>query len=130
MQISPLTKAIGYMLDHWAGLTRFLDDGRLEPDTNIVEPPIRPIAIGKISLFRGDDGGGETWSIETWAIETWAILSTLLNTVKLDGVDPQTWLTDVLERIVSGSTTNDRLRELLAWNWKAEREAQASKAAA
>jgi len=120
-QISPLTKAIGYMLDHWAGLTRFLDDGRLEPDTNIVERPIRPIAIGKKnSLFCGDDGGGETW----------AILSTLLNTAKLNGVDPETWLTDVLERIVSGSTTNDRLQELLAWNWKAEREAQASKAAA
>lgn len=79
------------------------------------------MAIGKKnSLFCGDDGGGETW----------AILSTLLNTAKLNGVDPETWLTNVLERIVSGSTTNDRLRELLAWNWKAAREEQAAKAAA
>jgi transposase len=70
-QISPLTKAIGYMLDHWVGLTRFLADGRLEPDTNIVERPIRPIAIGRRnSLFAGDEGGGATW----------AVLSTLLNT--------------------------------------------------
>jgi transposase len=116
-QISPLTKAIGYMLDHWVGLTRFLADGRLEPDTNIVERPIRPIAIGRRnSLFAGDEGGGETW----------AVLSTLLNTAKLNGLDPETWLTDVLERIVSGSTTNDRLRELLAWSWKAAREAKAA----
>jgi transposase len=112
-QISTLTKAINYTLGHWVGLTRFLDDGRLEPDTNIVERPIRPIAIGRRnSLFCGDEGGGETWTI----------LSTLVNTAKLNGVDPETWLTDVLERMVSGRTTNDRLSELLAWNWKAERE--------
>ena len=79
------------------------------------------MAIGKRnSLFCGDDGGGETW----------AILSTLLTTAKLNGVDPETWLTNVLERIGSGRTTNDRLRELLAWNWKAAREEQAAKAAA
>jgi transposase len=112
-QISPLTKAVGYMLDHWSGLTRFVDDGRIEPDTNIVERPIRSIAIGKRnSLFAGDEGGGKTW----------AILSTLIHTAKLNGLDPETWLTDVLERIVSGVTTNDRLAELLAWNWKAARQ--------
>ena len=49
-QISPLTKAINYMPDHWSGLTRFLDDGRVEPDTNTVERPIRSIAIGKKGL--------------------------------------------------------------------------------
>lgn len=71
-----LTKAIDYTLGHWAGLTRFLDDGRLKPDTNIVERPIRPIALGrKNSLFSGDEGGAETW----------AILSTLINTAKLQG---------------------------------------------
>ena len=112
-QISPLTKAVGYMLDHWNGLTRFIDDGRVEPDTNIVERPIRSIAIGKRnSLFVGDEGRGKTW----------AILSTLIHTARLNGLDPETWLTDVLERIVSGATTNDRLAELLAWNWKAARQ--------
>src|SRR5271157_857493 len=106
---STLIKAIDYMLGRWEGLTAFLDDGRLEPDTNTVERSIRPIAIGKKnSLFSGDEGGGETW----------AILSSLLNTAKLNGLDPETYLTDVLERMVSGRTTNDRLHELLAWNWK------------
>jgi transposase len=112
-QIAPLTKAINYMLAHWSGLTRFLDDGRIEPDTNIVERPIRFIAIGKKnSLFCGDEGGGRTW----------AILSTLLQTARLNEVDPEVWLVDVLERVVSCETTNDRLAELLAWNWKAARE--------
>ncbi len=112
-QISPLTKAINYTLSHWSGLTRFLDDGRIEPDTNIVERPIRSIAIGKRnSLFAGDNGGAETW----------AILSSLIQTAKLNGVDPETWLADVLERMVSGATTNNQLAELLAWNWKAARE--------
>ena len=60
-QISPLTKAIRYVLDPWSGVTSFLDDGRIEPDTNIVERPIRSIAIGKKnSLFCGDpDSDGE-----------------------------------------------------------------------
>ena len=99
---STLIKAIDYMLERWEGLTAFLDDGRLEPDTNTVERSIRPIAIGKKnSLFSGDEGGGETW----------AILSSLLNTAKLNGVDPEAYLTDVLERMVSGRTTNDRLHE-------------------
>jgi transposase len=117
---STLIKAIDYMLERWAGLTAFLDDGRLEPDTNTVERSIRPIAIGKKnSLFSGDEGGGETW----------AILSSLLNTARLNGVDPETYLVDVLERMVSGRTTNDRLHELLAWNWKAAREAEGRAAA-
>ena len=120
-RISTLTKAIDYALGHWTGLTRFLDDGRLEPDTNAVERPIRPIALGrKNSLFSGNEGGGESW----------AILSTLVNTAKLNGLDPETYLTDVLERMVSGRTTNDRLHELLAWNWKPQSQTRAVKAAA
>lgn len=55
------------------------------------------------------EGGGETW----------AILSSLLNTARLNGVDPEAYLVDVLERMVSGRTTNDRLHELLAWNLEA-----------
>lgn len=118
---SPLTAAIDYTLNHWAGLTLFLEDGRLEPDTNIVERSIRPVAIGrKNALFCGDEGGGETW----------AILASLLTTAKLNGLDPETWLTDVLERIVSGRTKNDHLHELLAWNWKATREMETNKVAA
>jgi transposase len=112
---STLVGAIDYALERWAGLTLFLEDGRLEPDTNIVERSIRQISIGrKNSLFCGNEGGGETW----------AILASLLNTCKLHGVDPETYLTDVLERMVSGATKNNRLDELLVWNWKAAREAE------
>jgi transposase len=112
---STLIKAIDYMLERWDGLTAFLDDGRLEPDTNTVERSIRPIGIGKKnSLFSGDEGGGETW----------AILASLLNTAKLNGVDPEAYLADVLERMVSGATKSNQLRELLVWNWKAAREAE------
>lgn len=90
-QKSTLAKAVDYPLGHWGGLPRFLDDGRIEPDTNIVERPITPIALGrKNSLFSGDEGGAETW----------AILSTLINAAKLQGIDPEIWLTDVLERVV------------------------------
>ena len=60
---STLIKAIDYMLERWEGLTAFLDDGRLEPDTNTLERSIRPIAPKKNSLFSGDEGGGETWAI-------------------------------------------------------------------
>ena len=75
----------------------------------------RAISIGKKnSLFCGNEGGGETW----------AILASLLNTCKLHGVDPEIYLTDVLERMVSGATKNNRLHELLVWNWKAAREAE------
>jgi len=66
----------------------------------------------KNSLFAGSEGGAESW----------AILGSLVTTAKLNSLDPQTYLTDVLERIVSGRTKNHQLHELLAWNWKAARE--------
>jgi transposase len=117
---SPLAEAINYTLGHWDGLTVFLTDGRVEVDTNTVERSMRPIALGrKNSLFSGSEGGAESW----------AILASLLNTAKLNGLDPQTYLCDVLERIVSGRTKSHQLHELLAWNWKAAREA-AGRAAA
>ena len=120
-KVSSLHSAINYTLTHWSGLIMFLDDGRLEPDTNTVERNIRPIGIGRRnSLFCGDAGGGETW----------AIISSLLNTAKLNCLDPEIWLTDVLERIVSGRTKSHQLHELLAWNWKAAREAEAKTALA
>lgn len=98
-----------------AGLTRFLGDGRLEADNNTVERTMRPIALGhRNHLFAGDDGGAETW----------AILASLLNTAKLNEIDPFVWLSDVLEQIVSGQTKANDLDRLLAWNWKADRAAQ------
>jgi hypothetical protein len=59
------------------------------------------------SLFAGNDGGAESW----------AILASLLQTAKLNGLDPYTWLNDVLTRIVSGEVRNNELDQLLAWNW-------------
>lgn len=109
---SELAKAIRYALRHWAGLILFLDDGRLELDTNTVERAIRPIALGrKNALFAGSDAGGKHW----------AIIASLLQTAKLNEVDPLAWLTDVLERVVSGRTRQNQLATLLPWNWKAAR---------
>ncbi|CAH2605725.1 transposase (plasmid) [Rhodovastum atsumiense] len=72
------------------------------------------------SLFAGSERGGRTW----------AILTSLLNTCRLNDVDPLTWLTDVLARIVSGRTKSHQLHELLAWNWKAARMPQSLQEAA
>lgn len=109
---SALAKAIRYTLKHWTGLNAFLDDGTIEVDSNIVERSIKPVALTrKNSMFVGNVRGGETF----------AILASLINSAKLNGLDPYTWLADVLERVVSGSTTINRLDTLLPWNWKAER---------
>ena len=92
------------------GLILFLDDGRLELDTNTVERAMRPVALGrKNALFAGSDSGGRHW----------AIVATLIQTAKLNDVDPLAWLTDVLERIVAGTTKTHELHTLLPWNWKA-----------
>jgi transposase len=109
---SGLAEAIRYALRHWQGLVLFLEDGRLELDTNTVERAIRPIALGrKNSLFAGSDGGARHW----------AIVASLVATAKLNGVEPLAWLTDVLERMVSGRTKAHELEHLLPWAWKAER---------
>ncbi|MCW3477933.1 IS66 family transposase, partial [Limobrevibacterium gyesilva] len=113
---SSLAKAIRYTLNHWAGLTVFLADGRVEAGNNTVERSIRPIPLGrKNALFAGSHRGGERW----------AVLASLINTAKLHGIDPQTYLADVLERIVSGRTKANALRALLPWIWKIERVAPA-----
>jgi transposase len=118
---SPLAKAIRYTLRHWDGLTVFLADGRVEVDSNSIERNMRPIALGRRShLFAGSERGARAW----------ACLASLLNTCKLNDVDPQTWLADVLERIVSGRTKNHQLHALLPWEWKAARAAEDMKAAA
>ena len=94
----------------------FLDDGRVELDTNSIERAIRPIALGrKNALFAGSDGGAHHW----------AVVASLVATAKLNGVEPLAWLTDVLERMVSGRTKAHELQGLLPWAWKAERLAVA-----
>ena len=102
-------EVIRYVLNHREGLTRFLDDGRLELDTNTVERAIRPIALNrKNALFAGGDEGGETW----------AILATLIECCKLHDVEPHAYLTDVVTRLVNGHPQS-RLAELTPWAWKA-----------
>ncbi|HZD31080.1 MAG TPA: IS66 family transposase [Candidatus Angelobacter sp.] len=112
---SALAQAIRYALNHWSGLILFLDDGRLELDTNTVERAMRPVALGrKNALFAGSDSGGRHW----------AIIATLIQSAKLNDVDPLAWLIDVLERIVSGRTKRNELDTLLPWNWKAAAAAE------
>jgi hypothetical protein len=104
---STLAEAIRYALSRWEGLTRFLHDGRIELDTNPVERAIRPVALGrKNHLFAGSDGGGNRW----------AVLCSLIETCKLNDVEPYAWLRDVLTRMVNGHPAN-RLDELLPWAW-------------
>jgi hypothetical protein len=110
-------------LNHWNGLVvdplrgSILEDGRLELDTNTVERAIRPVTITrKNSLFAGNDNGGRHW----------AIIATLIQSAKLNGVEPLAWLTDVIERIVSGRTKRHELETLLPWHWKAAKEAEAA----
>jgi transposase len=107
---SALADAIRYALRHWKGLGLFLEDGRVEIDSNTVERTIRPIKLGaKNHLFAGSDGGAESW----------AILASLIQTAKLNGVEPFAYLRDVLERIVSGQTKANELSSLLPWAWEA-----------
>ena len=106
-----IAEHIRYALNHWEGLTRFLDDGRIELDTNIVERSIRPIVLNrKNALFAGHDQGAENW----------ACIASLIETCKLCGVDPQAYLTDVLTRLVNLWPAS-RLDELMPWAWAAER---------
>ena len=113
---SALGKAVTYTLNHWGGLTAFLDDGRVEVDFNVVERSMKSVALTrKNSLFVGNERGGKTF----------AVIASLVNTCKLNGVDPEVWLADVLERIISGKVKANDMESLLPWTWKAEREAMA-----
>jgi transposase len=107
---SALAEAIRYALRHWQGLGLFLDNGCIEIDSNTVERTVRPIKLGaKNHLFAGSDGGAESW----------AIVASLIQTAKLNDVEPFAYLRDVLERIVSGNTKANKLSSLLPWAWKA-----------
>ena len=107
---SVIAEAIRYGLNHWDGLTLFLDDGRIELDNNVVERGIRPIVLNrKNALFAGHDQGAENW----------ACIASLIETCKLHGVDPQTYITDVLTKLVNLWPAS-RLDELLPWTWVAK----------
>ncbi len=117
---SNLAEAIRYTLNHWDGLTVFLTDGRVEVDSNVVERTMRPIALGRRNaLFAGSQRGAEAW----------AIVASIINTAKLHELDPQTYLADVLEKIVSGQTKVNALHALLPGVWKAARVGQTAVAA-
>lgn len=100
-----LAEAIRYALNHWDGLCRFLDDGRIELDSNTVERSIRPLTLNrKNALFAGSDDGGDNW----------AVIASLIETAKLNRVDPHAWLTDTLTRLAGGHHIN-ALGDLMPW---------------
>ena len=102
-----LAKAIDYMLKRWPAFTRFLDDGRICLSNNAAERALRGIALGRRAwLFAGSDRGGERA----------AAMYTLITTAKLNSVDPQAWLADVLRRIADHPAS--QLHKLLPWHWK------------
>jgi len=104
----PLAEAIRYALARWPALCLFLADGRVEMDNNPVERAIRPIALGrKNHLFAGSDGGAARW----------AIVCSLVETAKLNGVEPFAYLKDVLQRMLDGHPAS-LIDELLPWNWR------------
>ncbi|MBI3678275.1 MAG: IS66 family transposase [Proteobacteria bacterium] len=108
-------KAIDYSLKRWAQLTRFLDDGRLCMSNNAAEREIRAVAVGRHNwTFAGSDDGGNRA----------AAMYTLVNSAKLNDVDPQAWLADLLTRLPDHPAR--RINELLPWNWKTEHLAAAA----
>ncbi len=110
---APVAKAMDYMLKRWPGFTRFLDDGRICVTNNAAERALRGIALGRKSwLFAGSDRGGDRA----------AVMYTLIVTAKMNDIDPQAWLADVLARIADHPSR--RLDELLPWNWKKAQAAE------
>lgn len=102
-----VAKAMDYMLKRWIAFTRFLNDGQICLTNNAAERELRGIALGrKAWLFAGSDRGGERA----------AVMCTLIMTAKLNDVDPQAWLADVLRRIADHPAS--RLDDLLPWNWR------------
>jgi transposase len=111
-QKTKLAEAIRYALSRWQGLTRFIDDGHIEIDSNVIERAIRPIALNrKNALFAGSDGGGEHW----------AVIASLIETCKLIGVEPHAYLADVITRIINGHP-NSQIDDLLPWTYPAAQD--------
>lgn len=103
---SALAKAIRYALSRWGALCRFTSDGRLEMENNAAERAIRPLALGRKNyLFVGSDEGGRRA----------AIMYTIIETAKMNGLDPEAYLADVIARIADHPA--NRIDELLPWNW-------------
>jgi transposase len=100
-----IAKAIDYMLPRWPSLIRFLEDGRICLSNNAAERALRGLALGRKSwLFARSERA--------------ALMYTLIQTAKLNSVDPQAWLADALTRIAD--TPQTKLPELLPWNWRTE----------
>ena len=113
-----LAKAFRYGLSRWSAFCLFLEDGRVAIDNNAAERALRPIGIGRKNwLFAGADTGAETL----------ARAMTIIETAKLNGLDPQAYLADVLDRIHDHKI--NRLDELLPWNWKPTASAPRAEAA-
>ena len=103
---SDTTKAINYSLNRWDAFIRFLDDGRLCMSNNAAERELRAVALGRKNwTFAGSDEGGRRA----------AAIYTLIATAKLNDVDPQAWLADMLARLPDHPAK--RIGELLPWNW-------------
>ncbi|MDA1077366.1 MAG: transposase, partial [Proteobacteria bacterium] len=105
-----VAKAIDYLLspNHWSGFTSFLKDGRICLTNNAAERSLRGVALGRKSwLFAGSERGGQRA----------AAMYSLIGTAKLNGIDPQAWLADVIARI--SDIPVSRLHELLPWEWNA-----------
>ncbi|WP_395392692.1 IS66 family transposase [Novosphingobium sp. BL-8A] len=102
---SKLADAIRYALTRWPGLSLFLDDGRVEMDSNTVERSIRPLALNrKNALFAGSDEGGDNW----------AVIATLIENCKISGINPHTWLAETLTKLAEGHPAN-AVSELMPW---------------
>ena len=107
---SEIAKAINYSLNRWPSFTRFLDDGRICLSNNAAERAVRGVALGRANwTFAGSDAGGHRA----------AAVYTLIETCKLNDVDPQAWLAYVLAKLPDHPAK--RIDELLPWNWKASR---------
>jgi transposase len=101
-----LGEAIRYALTRWDGLSRFLDDGRIDLDSNTVERSIRPLALNrKNALFAGSDEGGDNW----------AVIATLIENCKLTGINPHSWLTETLSKLAAGHPAN-AIGQLMPWD--------------
>ncbi len=104
---SKLGEAIRYGLRHWDGLVRYLDDGRIEIDSNTVERSMRPIALSrKNALFAGHDQGAANWGIA----------ASLIETCKLNAVDPHAWMSDTLTKLVN-LWPSAQIDALMPWNF-------------